>query len=271
MFSTKKPPESASPSRNGAWKRRTSPVKVKDMYVSPRTPSSKTKTDYKTHISVLFVFPRKTPDKPKKPAQALSLPCTSNFVAIHVLTNRGEVQQYTAPTQNYVNEYAVQAFPDDDSGATFVGAYTRTLSEDDDSAMPDRTGRDAVLFLFQLTQGTENNEAQRRLIGESAARQLTIHAHMDLPTGFSYKYACTFEYRGDDPAYGPAYRPLAHHLQNKDAVTVYWNQFEDVDLVSLAQDPDALGDMFGDASDDTRDLTIRGGNPEVVPFNPGTP
>jgi hypothetical protein len=246
MFSTKKPPESASPSRNGAWKRRTSPVKVKDMYVSPRTPSSKTKTDYKTHIS-------------------------SNFVAIHVLTNRGEVQQYTAPTQNYVNEYAVQAFPDDDSGATFVGAYTRTLSEDDDSAMPDRTGRDAVLFLFQLTQGTENNEAQRRLIGESAARQLTIHAHMDLPTGFSYKYACTFEYRGDDPAYGPAYRPLAHHLQNKDAVTVYWNQFEDVDLVSLAQDPDALGDMFGDASDDTRDLTIRGGNPEVVPFNPGTP
>jgi hypothetical protein len=129
--------------------------------------------------------------------------------------------------------------------------------------MLDSNGREAIMYLWQLQPTTENTKEARMIVGESAARQLTMHTNMELPTGFSYRYTSNFEYAGDDGQYGPVHRPLAHHLLNEDAFTVYINQFQNV---NLAQEDSALMDIFGTVTDETRALAARGGTPA---FNPG--
>jgi hypothetical protein len=212
---------------------------------------------------------RTTPERPKLPAQCLTLPCTGNYIGPHVLTPRGLVQQYTASSQKLVADHPEIAFPDGDNVATFIGCFTRSNANKNNPMIDETSSRQAVLFLFQFDPETDNSQANRRLLGESAATQLTSHANTTLMTGFSYKYSCTFEYKGDDPAYGPAYTPLTHHLFNTDAVKVYLNQFVGLGLTDLAKDDLALADIFGEASDETRALATRGGNEEIVPFNPG--
>jgi hypothetical protein len=195
---------------------------------------------------------------------------TSNYVGAHVLNTKGEIQGYSAPTQKLVEELPEQAFPDEDSGATFIHQFKRSQGRDNDNVMLDSSDatRDAIMFLFQLPPDVENNRTARRIIGESVARQMNIQAAAPITTGFSYLYPMNFEYRADDPAYGPQHKPMADHLLNKDAIKVYINQFQDLEVDVLATDDDALVDIFGYVSEDNRAITFRGGHPEVA-FNPG--
>jgi hypothetical protein len=126
---------------------------------------------------------RTTPERPKLPAQCLTLPCTGNYIGPHVLTPRGLVPQYTASSQKLVADHPEIAFPDGDNVATFIGCFTRSNANKNNPMIDETSSRQAVLFLFQFDPETDNSQANRRLLGESAATQLTSHANTTLMTG----------------------------------------------------------------------------------------
>jgi hypothetical protein len=205
----------------------------------------------------------------------LNMPC--GVIAAHALTTQGRIQQYTTPSQVYATECADEAFPTLPNGiASFVGCYKRCVGEDDDNIMIDSGEREAAMFVFLLPEGTVSTVINRRQVGEWVATQLTKHANQGpLPTerAIEYKYPKNFQYVSDDPKYGPAQRPLSHHFVNRDAVSLYANMFLDdgdhpIDLGELANSDEAVTDIFGDLTEQTRDLVRSGGSPPTN-FDPG--
>jgi hypothetical protein len=179
---------------------------------------------------------RVKPAAPKKAARVVTMPMTCNIVAVCVLTSAGVVQQYTLPSISLADQYPEVAFPNDiDNGFFFIGTYSRNSGEESgDQAMEDTGGREATMFIYQISDSEDNTLEVRRRIGTNAAAQFTAHANSTVPllNGMKYLYPKDFQYFSDDPIYGGIIRPLCHHFLTKDAISVYSNQFnEHIDLV----------------------------------------
>ena len=194
---------------------------------------------------------------------------TNNLVGAHAISIQGTGQQYTVPSQQYADRDPIEAFPDAESGATFLGVYRRCQHlHRGDIPMHDNSGRENVMFVFVLPFGEPNNAENRREIGRCVAANLTRHAASStaLPADmFSYQYPKTFQYGGDDPRFGTDPSPIAAHFMTRDAIMVYLNQFvTEIPLDQLAQEDNALIEIFGTVTDEIRALTSRGGAPERV-------
>jgi hypothetical protein len=226
---------------------------------------------------------RKQTEQASAKAKLMSYILPLDFIGFAAVTNRGLIQQFTVPTAQYARVQPDDAFPpyepQPNIKVSFFMSLTRSQLENN-NALHDTTGREAIMYVFQLTKTSEDDEreiindvALRRLIGTYVAEQFTIHTNTIGNLGTTeafYTYPKNFMYTADDPAYGTQERPLGDFLMPNDAIKIYLAQFEQtISYQQLSENDAALMEIFGKNDNETRDLAARGGRAENVVFFPG--
>jgi hypothetical protein len=184
---------------------------------------------------------------------------------------------FLLPTVQYGKAHPEMAFPDPDNTLpfTFVATYNRSKPDAHEELL-DPTDRNCFAIVFQLKDpnSTENEQTMRRLAGTYVAAQLTLHAKKQdrpipmLGTVKGYTYPKNFTYVGDDPLYGVGLKPLGKYLMPKDAINLYLKTFnEDISVQELTENDDAMNELFGDASDETKEMVLQHGEDNQF-YNP---